>query len=108
MSAQIISVDFSVRPDGLTDLDKASLKRRGFTREDIDRAERFGRTVVALYRLMEVPNGVMTPDGQGTLHRATSEEALVVLTRGKATNSYKGGKMWKPMERYNPEEVRPA
>jgi hypothetical protein len=106
--AEGIAVDFSARTEGLTDLERASLKRRGFTKSDIDLAERFGRPVVALYRLVEVPNGVMTPDGQGTLHRATSEEALVVLTRGKATQSYKGGKLWKPMEKYQPEEVNPA
>jgi hypothetical protein len=85
-----------------------SLKRRGFTPEDIDRVERFGRPVVALYSYCEVPNGVQTPDGQGTLQKATSEEALVVLTRGKATDSYKGGRLYKPMVPYKPEDVRPA
>jgi hypothetical protein len=85
-----------------------SLKRRGFDDEDIDRVERFGRPCVALSAYVEVPNGVVTPDGLATLQTVTSEEARVVLKRQKANQSYTGGKPYKPMVPYKPDEVRPA
>lgn len=98
----------STRPEPPTDLDIASLKRRGFTPDDIDRARRFQRPCTALYGLVGVPGGVSTPKGQGTLLRAFSDEALVVLTRGGATESYKGGLVQPPALSFSPEDVSPA
>lgn len=97
----------------LTDRAAARLKRRGFTGEDIDRARRFGHSHAALYGYLlddegANENAVMTPDGQGTLRQVFSDEARVVLTRGGATESYSGGKPYKPMQSYDPERVDPA
>ncbi len=92
----------------LTDLQRQSLKQRGFTEEDIDRAGRFGHPHVALSAYVGKEGMVSTPDGIGKLEQARSTHCLVSLMRAKPTRQRKSGEWYAPMRRYRPEELRPA
>lgn len=84
------------------------LKTKGFTNADIDRAERFGRDIAALYAYIDVENGVITPRGQATLLSVREGVARVLLTRGKATRQRKNREWYVPSLDVDPKEVRPA
>ncbi len=66
---------------------------------------RYGGKASHLYPAIGIENGVRTPDGLGTLLQAFSDGCMVVPSRGPVVAPYKGGKSYRPMRRYRPEDV---
>ncbi|MDP9440297.1 MAG: hypothetical protein M3P49_16425 [Actinomycetota bacterium] len=75
--------------------------------ESLEAERKAGAYVARLYRFLRVEGGVKTPKGQGTLHSAHSSGCQVLLTRQKATGELGGGKRFRPLVEFEPEEIEP-
>lgn len=88
--------------------ERRELLLEGWPEPAVDAYFRFGRRRVALlYELLDVPGGVRTPKGQGTLKQALSGWCLVELTRGGKTATTLSGRPYKPMRPFRAEEITP-
>ena len=85
----------------------AEQDRRKWPKESLEVERRIGRPHARLYPLIDVPGGVKTPMGQGTLIQAFSDRCLVLLTRGGKTAQRLNGSAYKPMKQFRPEEIEP-
>lgn len=87
--------------------------REEYEREVADLARRFGPAwlpVTRLYPLLEVPNGVRTPHGLGTLKSVYGGEARVHparILRGQRMGGTKT-KPWVPTRVYPPDKITPV
>lgn len=81
--------------------------RRIWPPESLEAERKAGAYVARLYPFLRVQGGVRTPKGQGTLYSAHSSGCQVLLTRQKATADLGGGKKFRPLAEFPPEEIEP-
>ena len=98
----------SAAASGFADeLEHRRLLREGWSEECLASERKFGVRVGRLYPLLNVPGGVQTPRGQGTLVQAFSSGCLVALTRGKKTGRRKSGERYRKLARFAAQEIEP-
>lgn len=93
------------------DLEAARLRREGWPPESVESYGKFGTRGSLLYPYINVPNGVRTPKGAGTLLQAFEDAAgrpgaMVAHLRPRAWIKEKGGRraaaMFVPLEDVQP------
>ncbi len=95
-------------PPNPADLRAKRLRREGWSEQSIEDFEKAGGAPAALlYPLIGLENGVETPRGVGTLWQAFSSGCLVLLSRQKATGLHANGKKFRPLTRFDVNDIAP-